>query len=94
MPKLKIIYEGQFKRDYKRAVKRGLNPDKLSEIVSMIADMKPLPPQNKDHKLETSRNYKNMRECHIESDWLLVYQILKDVLILRLVRTGTHSDLF
>ena len=94
MTKLKIIYEGQFKRDYKLAVKRGLNPDALAEIVSMLADKETLPPKNRDHKLVSSRRYKNMRECHIEADWLLIYQIIDNALILRLVRTGTHSDLF
>ncbi len=94
MLKLKIIYEGQFKRDYKLAVKRGLNPGALAEVVSILADKKSLPPKNRDHKLVSSRRYKNMRECHIEPDWLLIYQVVDDALILRLVRTGTHSDLF
>ena len=94
MTKLKIIYEGKFKKDYKLAVKRGLNPDAIAEVISMLADKKKLPPKYRDHKLVSSRNYKNMRECHIESDWLMIYQIIDDVLILRLVRTGTHSDLF
>ena len=66
----------------------------LADIVSMLADKKTLPPQNRDHKLVSSRRYKNMRECHIEADWLLIYQVIDNVLILRLVRTGTHSDLF
>jgi len=94
MSKLKIIYEKQFKRDYKLAVKRGLNPDSLAEVVSMLAEQKTLPLKNRDHKLVSSRNYKNVRECHIEADWLLIYQIISDALILRLIRTGTHSDLF
>ena len=94
MTKLKIMYEGQFKRDYKLAVKSGLNPDRLAEVISMLAEQKTLPLKNRDHKLVSSRNYKNMRECHIEADWLLIYQIVSDALILRLIRTGTHSDLF
>ena len=94
MTKLRIIYEGQFKRDYKLAVKRGLKPEALADVVSKLADKKTLPPKNRDHKLVSSRRYKNMRECHIEADWLLIYQIINDSLILRLVRTGTHSDLF
>ena len=71
-----------------------MNPDALAETVSMLADRKILPPKYRDHKLTDSKHYKNMHECHIESDWLLIYQIVDDALILRLVRTGTHSDLF
>ena len=65
MTKLKIFYEGKFKRDYKLAVKRGLNPDALAETVSMLADMKTLPPKYRDHKLTDPKHYKNMRECHM-----------------------------
>lgn len=91
---LKIEYQGQFKKDFKLAVKRGCNPALLAEIVNILANEQPLPPKYKDHHLTTSRNYKGMRECHIQPDWLLVYEIRKETLILRLVRTGSHSDLF
>lgn len=90
----KIEYLGQFKRDYKLAVKRGCKPELLSKVVAILASGEPLPPQYRDHKLTDSRRYKNMRECHIQPDWLLVYEILDDVLVLRLIRTGSHSDLF
>lgn len=60
----------------------------------MLAEEKPLPEKCKDHALTDSRNYKNVRECHIEPDWLLVYKIESDILILKLIRTGSHSDLF
>lgn len=53
-----------------------------------------LPSKYRDRHLVNSRNYQNMRECHIEPDWLLVYQVIDDELILRLIRTGSHSDLF
>ena len=94
MTKLKIIYESQFKRDYKTAKKRGLNLERMAEVIEMLANCIPLPPKFRDHKLENSRKYKDMWECHIEPNWLLVYQIVGDALVLRLVRTGTHSDLF
>lgn len=87
-------FTGQFKKDYKLAIKRGFNPDKLESVVTMLCNEQPLPENYKDHPLTNSRNYKNMRECHIEPDWLLVYRIIKDNLILELIRTGTHSDLF
>ncbi|MBC5710425.1 type II toxin-antitoxin system YafQ family toxin [Hungatella hominis] len=91
---LKVEYQGQFKKDYKLAVKRGCNPKLLADVITMLVNEKPLPPKYKDHSLADSRNYKGMRECHIQPDWLLVYQINNEMLILRLIRTGTHSDLF
>ena len=91
---LKPEFSGQFKRDYKLAIKRGCDPKKLEEVVSILCREEPLPPSYRDHALTNSRNYKGMREFHIEPDWLLVYQIVEDTLILRLIRTGSHSDLF
>lgn len=91
---LRPEFTGQFKKDYKLAIKRGCNPDKLSEVITLLVNEQPLPEKCKDHALVNSRNYKNMRECHIEPDWLLVYKIEHEVLILKLIRTGSHSDLF
>ncbi len=91
---LKIEFGGQFKKDYKIAVKRGCDPKKLEAIITLLANEIPLPEKYRDHALTTSRNYKNVRECHIEPDWLLIYKIERDRLVLALIRTGTHSDLF
>ena len=91
---LKPEFTGQFKKDFKLAVKRGCSPEKLQEVVSIICKEKPLPEQYRDHALTNSRNYKGMRECHIEPEWLMVYKIVQDTLILKLIRTGSHSDLF
>lgn len=91
---LKTEFTGQFKKDYKLAVKRGLDVDKLWEIITMLANEQPLPIKCSDHVLTNSRNYKNMRECHIEPDWLLIYKVEADKLTLKLIRTGSHSDLF
>lgn len=91
---LKIEFSSQFKRDYKLAVKRGCDPAKLEEVVCILQAEKPLPERYRDHELTNSRNYKDMRECHIEPDWLLVYKIYRSVLSLKLIRTGSHSDLF
>ena len=91
---LKIEFTGQFKKDYKLAVKRGCDPGKLEHVLSFLVNEQPLPEKYKDHALTNSRDYKDVRECHIEPDWLLVYKIVKDTLILRLIRTGSHSDLF
>lgn len=72
---LKPEFSGQFKRDYKLAVKRGCDPRKLEEVVSLLCDEQTLPERYRDHALVNSPKYKGMRECHIESDWLLVYKI-------------------
>lgn len=91
---LKLEFTGQFKRDYKLAIKRGCDPAKLEEVVRLLQAEKPLPEKYRDHDLTNSRDYKDMRECHIEPDWLLVYKVFRDTLILKLIRTGSHSDLF
>ena len=91
---LKIEFQGQFKKDYKLAVKRGCDVNLLQEVITMLAEEKPLPEKYKDHALHNSKEYKGMRECHIQPDWLLVYKIFKNTLILQLIRTGTHNDLF
>ena len=91
---LKILYQGQFKKDFKLALKRGCNPKELETVLNYLIQEIPLPEKYRDHALTSSRNYKNMRECHIEPDWLLIYKVEKDLLILKLIRTGTHSDMF
>ncbi len=91
---LKPEFTGQFKKDYKLAVKRGCNPKKLEEVILLLCEERPLPQIYQDHALKNSRNYINMRECHIQPDWLLIYQITDGALILKLIRTGSHSDLF
>lgn len=91
---LKPEFTGQFKRDYKLAMKRGCDPQKIETVISILCSGQPLPQLYRDHALTNSRNYKNLRECHIEPDWLLIYKIVNDTLILKLIRTGSHSDLF
>lgn len=91
---LKLEFTGQFKRDYKIAVKRGCDPKKLEKVITLLCSEQPLPESCHDHALTNSRDYKGMRECHIEPDWLLVYKVFHQTLILKLIRTGSHSDLF
>lgn len=91
---LKPEFTGQFKKDYKLAVKRGCDPQKLSAVVELLCEEKTLPPVYRDHALTNSRNYKDMRECHIQPDWLLVYKIERDALILKLIRTGSQAICF
>ena len=89
---LTIKYESTFKKDFKRIVKRGYNIRLLEEVIEMLANGQPLPEKYRDHHL--IGNYADCRECHITSDWLLIYKISNNELILFLTRTGTHSDLF
>lgn len=89
---LEINVTHQFLKDLKVAKKRGLDIDKLNEVVRLIAEEQKLPDKNKDHKLVG--DYIGCRECHIQPDWLLVYTVEKSVNILNLIRTGSHSDLF
>lgn len=91
---LKPEFSGQFKKDYKLALKRGCDPKKLERVITLLCQEERLPASYRDHALVNSRNYKNVRECHIQPDWLLVYRIVQDRLVLQLLRTGTHSDLF
>ena len=92
MTKYTVKFTTQFKKDYKLAIKRGLKIDLLEQTVASLADGIALPEKNKDHAL--TGNWVGHRECHILPDWLLVYRIEDDVLVLTLARTGTHSDLF
>ena len=82
----------QFKKDFKLAMKRGLNIDLLEIVIATLALGEPLPDKNKDHAL--TGNWSGHRECHILPDWLLIYRIEEEVLRLTLARSGTHSDLF
>lgn len=92
MTKYTVKPTTQFKKDYKLAIRRGLKIGLLEEIISNLANGVPLPEKNKDHAL--GNNWSGHRECHILPDWLLVYRLENDVLVLTLARTGTHSDLF
>ena len=89
---LTIKYGATFKKDYKRILKRGYDIRRFEAVVRILSEKKPLPAKYRDHEL--SGNYKGCRECHITPDWLLVYEINDDELILYLTRTGTHSDIF
>lgn len=82
----------QFRKDYKRAKKRGYNMALLGEVLDTLLSGAPLAPKHKDHQL--TGDMKDYRECHILPDWLLMYRIEKERLVLMANRTGTHADLF
>ena len=90
--KYMVKFTTQFRKDYKLAIKRGLKIELLEQIVALLAAGQSLLEKNKDHAL--TGNWVGHRECHILPDWLLVYRVEDDVLVLTLTRTGTHSDLF
>ena len=90
--KLTVKLTTIFKKDYKMAMKRGRKLELLDKVITTLALGENLPNEKRDHDLHG--NWKGYRECHIQPDWLLIYKIEKDVLVLTLTRTGTHSDLF
>ncbi len=89
-----IRQSSQFKKDFKICLKRGLNIDAFKEVLSLLQNGSSLPEKYHDHPLQPSKDYKNCRELHIEPDWLLIYKYSNENVILYLVRTGSHSDLF
>lgn len=90
--KREIVWTSRFKKDYKQAMKRHLNINLLDDIIRALSRGETLPENNKDHEL--TGDWVGHRECHIQADWLLIYRVEDDVLVLTLTRTGTHSDLF
>ena len=92
--KYEIIMTSAFKKELKNLKKRNKDLSKLTEIVNKLANDEKLDLKNRDHSLVKILRFQNCRECHIESDWLLVYKKNYDELILFLIETGSHSDLF
>ncbi len=90
--KYAIIQTSHFKKDLKRAVRRGYDIALLRAVIEKLANGIALAPAHRDHALTGS--YAGFRECHVKADWLLVYAIDEGVLVLTLAFTGTHSDLF
>ncbi len=87
----KIVYTNRMKKDAKLMRKRGKDMNKLIKVLALLAEGNPLPAQYKDHQLSGSLS--DFRECHIEPDWLLMYQIYDDILIISATATGSHADL-
>ena len=83
-------YDVQFKKDLKLAKKQKKNLDKLFEVINILANGGTLEEKYREHEL--TGNYKGTRECHVEPDWLLIYEIPNNILVLMLYRLGTHSE--
>lgn len=92
--KYQLRYTSDFKKNYKKIKKQGKDVQKLKVVISKLANGLELEEKYKNHILTDSKYYKNCGECHIEPDWLLVYQYIDNELILVLVATGSHSELF
>ena len=90
--KYEVRFTNQFKNDIKLAQKQGKDIEKLFSVVDILASGESLPVKFRDHDL--TGDYKGCRECHIEPDWLLVYEKDNGLLILMLNRVGSHSELF
>ena len=87
-----VEYSTKYKKQYRKMVKRGLNMALLDEVVDMLVSGQTLPSKYRDHYLKG--DWKGFKECHVAPDWLLIYKIENDTLLLTLQQTGTHSDLF
>lgn len=88
----RIIYSNKFKKYLKKCFKRGLDFERLRDVLKILERGETLPSEYKAHKL--SGRFQGNWECHIQPDWLLVWQQRDEELILLLIDTGTHSDLF
>ena len=89
---LKVVWTTKFKRDYKRAIKRGLDMNHLDQVIRTLAAGEELSVTHRDHDL--GGEWRGHRECHVQPDWLLIYYVDGERLVLTLTRTGTHADLF
>ena len=90
--RIALYVNNYYTRDYKPAVKRGLPRDERCAVIEALANDDSLPERCRPHMLYG--NWVGHWECHIRSDWLLIYKLTDEVMVLTLVRTGTHSDLF
>ena len=94
MTKYTIKYTSYFKKSFKKMKKQGKNIDKIIFVINKLANNEELDYKFHNHNLINGKYYKNCWECHIEPDWLLIYRYDYDNLILLLVDTGSHSELF
>ena len=90
--KYEVKFTAQFKKDLKKAQKQHKDLEHLYDVIEQLADGNVLDEKYHDHELRGE--YKGTRECHVEPDWLLVYEIRVKVLVLMLYRIDSHSELF
>ncbi len=92
--KYKVDYTSEFKKNYKKIKKQKKDLNKIKNVIEKLASGMELESKYRDHALVESTKFKSCRECHITPDWLLVYRINNSELILLLIATGSHSELF
>lgn len=91
---LEVHSTSEFKRQLKKLYKQGKDINKLRQVIEKLANKEKLDEKYQNHMLNDSKKYKNCGECYIEPDWLLVYQYVDNELVLLLVTTGSHSEIF
>jgi len=92
--KYHVQYTSRFKKEFKKVLKQGKDENKFLEVLNVIANGGELEEKYRNHKLINDKIFKDCQECHITPDWLLVYKIQDNELVLLLFATGSHSDLF
>lgn len=92
--KYEVLRTSKFKNDFKLMLKRGVDIKEFQNVLNLLTNGDAIPAKYRDHSLQNSKEFKNCRELHIYPDWFLVYKYSNNDLILILVRTGSHSDLF
>ena len=92
--KYHVQYTSRFKKEFKKVLKQGKDENLFLEVLNVIANGKELAEKYKNHKLINNKIFKECYECHIQPDWLLVYKVQDNELVLLLFATGSHSDLF
>lgn len=92
--KYHVQYTSRFKKEFKKILKQGKDEAKFLEVIQVLANGGELDEKYKNHKLINDKTFKNCYECHITPDWLLIYKVQDDELILLIFATGSHSDLF
>lgn len=92
--KYNVQYTSRFKKEFKKVLKQGKDENKFLEVLKVIANGEELEPKYRNHKLINDKTFKDCQECYITPNWLLVYKIQDNDLVLLLFATGSHSDLF
>ena len=87
-----VKYSKEFKKSLRKVTKQGKDINKLLDIVDMLSQKRQLDPKYKDHALYNDKRFKDCRDCHIETDWVLIYKYLENEVVLLLVNTGSHSE--
>ena len=87
-----VKYSKEFKKSLRKVTKQGKDIDKLLDVVDMLSQKQQLDPKYKDHALYNDKRFKDCRDCHIETDWVLIYKYIENEVVLLLVNTGSHSE--